>query len=77
MKTADDIARAFGCPLRLAAMLAATPCPPELTGIMTLGPVRVHWVGDAKGGKPIPSCWSLDGKRATFEQIAAAARLAP
>lgn len=43
---------------------------PLLQTISALGPARVQWLGSPPGINPSNlSCWSLDGQRATIDEI--------
>lgn len=79
--TPEQLARAYGCPIKMAACMAYYPTP-LLTCVMKLGPVRVHWMDDAKrstdtdyrkGEARRLTPWSLDGKQATIHEILRAA----
>lgn len=78
-----QLARAYGCPIKMAACMADNPTP-LLQAVMKLGPIRVHWMSDAgqskyrskknpygKGVYLTP--WSLNGKQATMHEIMRAA----
>ena len=47
---------------------------PLLKEVMRLGPKRVQWIGrpensGAYGALSTPTCWSLDGKRASLKEL--------
>jgi hypothetical protein len=68
---AVDLMRSYGCPEYVAVKMAANATP-LLRAIMAIGPLRCRWrVGpkrvNGQGGDL--TCWTIDGKRATEDQI--------
>lgn len=76
----------FGAPANIAGMLRGSRIPdnclPLIAAAQKLGPARVQWIGKPPGsyGKSkmvgiTPTAWALNGKRATHNEMLAAARL--
>lgn len=81
MIRSDQIAKQYGCPKEIAVSMRLTPELPIFVAVLRLGPIRVQWVGNPAsrrdGYREHTTCWSLNGKEATYEEMRVAAKLPP
>lgn len=72
---ADDITKAFGCPERCAFHMEHSPTRMH-RAILAIGPGRVQYLPGTttKLGMTGMTCWSLDGIRASEDQLFEAER---
>jgi hypothetical protein len=75
----NTIANPFHCPAPVHQAMRELMSP-LLCAVLTMGPARVQWLGTPAGthgartDRESPTCWALDGRRATQGEILAAAR---
>ena len=71
----------YGAPPKIEALLGSKSFFyfPILAAVGRLGPARCQWLGGGGGNKgassykSTPTCWALDGKRATLAELRGAA----